>query len=83
MIIANHSSLLDGPLLSVFLPERASFAINTHVADRWWVKPAFQLFDLLAIDPTNPLALRTLVNEVKRGRKVVIFPEGRITVTGR
>jgi acyl-[acyl-carrier-protein]-phospholipid O-acyltransferase/long-chain-fatty-acid--[acyl-carrier-protein] ligase len=82
VIIANHTSLLDGPLLSVFLPERASFAINTHVADRWWVKPAFQLFDLLAIDPTNPLALRTLVNELKRGRKVVIFPEGRLTVTG-
>jgi len=82
VIIANHSSLLDGPLLSVFLPERARFAINTHVADRWWVKPAFQLFDLLAIDPTNPLALRTLVNEVKRGRKVAIFPEGRLTVTG-
>jgi acyl-[acyl-carrier-protein]-phospholipid O-acyltransferase/long-chain-fatty-acid--[acyl-carrier-protein] ligase len=82
VIIANHTSLLDGPLLSAFLPERASFAINTHIADRWWVKPAFQLFDLLAIDPTNPLALRTLVNELKRGRKVVIFPEGRLTVTG-
>ena len=35
-------------------PERTSFAINTHVADRWWVKPTFQLFDLLAIDPANP-----------------------------
>jgi acyl-[acyl-carrier-protein]-phospholipid O-acyltransferase/long-chain-fatty-acid--[acyl-carrier-protein] ligase len=82
VIVANHTSLLDGPLLSAYLPERASFAINTHIADRWWVKPAFQLFDLLTIDPTNPLALRTLVNELKRGRKVVIFPEGRLTVTG-
>lgn len=82
VIIANHTSLLDGPLISAFLPEKASFAINTHVADRWWVKPAFQLFDLLAIDPANPLALRTLINELKRGRKVVIFPEGRLTVTG-
>ena len=82
VIVANHTSLLDGPLLSAFLPERASFAINTHIAKRWWVKPAFQLFDLLAIDPTNPMALRTLVNELKQGRKVVIFPEGRLTVTG-
>ena len=30
VIIANHSSFLDGPLLSAFLPERASFAINSH-----------------------------------------------------
>jgi acyl-[acyl-carrier-protein]-phospholipid O-acyltransferase/long-chain-fatty-acid--[acyl-carrier-protein] ligase len=82
VIVANHTSLLDGPLLSAFLPERCHFAINTHMAQRWWVAPAFQLFDLLPIDPTNPMALRTLVQALKKGRKVVIFPEGRLTVTG-
>jgi acyl-[acyl-carrier-protein]-phospholipid O-acyltransferase/long-chain-fatty-acid--[acyl-carrier-protein] ligase len=82
VIIANHTSLLDGPLLSAFLPERCHFAIDTHIAKRWWVKPVFQLFDLLSIDPTNPMALRSLVTQLKKGRKVVIFPEGRLTVTG-
>jgi acyl-[acyl-carrier-protein]-phospholipid O-acyltransferase/long-chain-fatty-acid--[acyl-carrier-protein] ligase len=57
LIVANHTSFLDGPLISAFLPERCHFAINTHVANRWWVKPAFQLFDLLPIDPANPMAL--------------------------
>ena len=32
LIVANHTSLLDGPLLSAFLPEKASFAINTQMA---------------------------------------------------
>lgn len=82
VIVANHTSYLDGPLLSAFLPERASFAINTYVAKKWWSKPTFALFNMIPIDPTNPMALRVLVDELKKGRKIVIFPEGRLTVTG-
>ncbi len=82
VIVANHTSLLDGPLLGAFLPDKAVFAINTHIAKQWWVKPAFLFFDLLPIDPTNPFAARTMAKAVKTGRKCVIFPEGRITVTG-
>lgn len=82
LIVPNHSSYLDGPLLSVFLPQRAAFAINSTMAKAWWVKPAFSLYDMCPIDPQNPLALRTLVDRLKRKQKVVIFPEGRITVTG-
>ena len=82
VIIANHTSMLDGPLLSAFLPERCGFAINTYMAQKWWVKPSLHLFDMIPIDPANPMALRTLVDELKKGRKIVIFPEGRLTVTG-
>ncbi len=82
VIVANHTSFLDGPLLSAFLPDRATFAINSHIAKRWWARPAFALFDLAPVDPGNPLSLRSLVEALKKGRRVVIFPEGRITVTG-
>ncbi len=82
LIVANHTSYLDGPLLSCFLPERAAFAINTYMAKAWWVKPAFFLYHMVPIDPTNPLSLRELVKRIKRNQKVVIFPEGRLTTTG-
>ena len=82
LIVANHTSFLDGPLLSAFLPERAGFAINSQMAKRWWVKPAFALYDLCPIEPGNAMALRGLVDMLKKGERVVIFPEGRITVTG-
>jgi acyl-[acyl-carrier-protein]-phospholipid O-acyltransferase / long-chain-fatty-acid--[acyl-carrier-protein] ligase len=82
LIVPNHTSFLDGPLLSVFLPDKAAFAINTYMANAWWVRPAFALSDMVPIDPTNPLALRELVNRMKRNQKVVIFPEGRLTTTG-
>lgn len=82
VIVANHTSYLDGPLLSAFLPQRCGFAINTHVAKKWWAQPAFYFFKMIPIDPANPMALRSLVDELRNGHKVVIFPEGRITITG-
>ncbi|MEM7427947.1 MAG: acyl-[ACP]--phospholipid O-acyltransferase [Pseudomonadota bacterium] len=82
VIVANHTSFLDGPLLAAFLPDTPSFAINTHQAERWFVKPFLGLLNLLPVDPRNPMAMKSLVREVQDGRKVMIFPEGRISTTG-
>ncbi len=82
VIVANHTSYLDGVLLGSFLPDRCAFAINTHVSREWWTKPAFWVFDMLSVDPTNPLAAREMVKFLQKDQKIVIFPEGRITVTG-
>ncbi len=82
LIVANHMSLLDAPLLAAFLPEAAGFAINTQIAQRWWVRPLLHLVRAYRIDPTNPVAARTLIDELRRGRRIVMFPEGRLSVTG-
>lgn len=82
LIVVNHVSLLDAPLLLAFLDRPAVYAINTRVAEWWWLRPAHRLAELLTLDPTNPLAVKTLLAKVKEGRPCVIFPEGRISVTG-
>jgi acyl-[acyl-carrier-protein]-phospholipid O-acyltransferase / long-chain-fatty-acid--[acyl-carrier-protein] ligase len=82
LIIANHLSFLDAALLSVCFPERLCFAINSNIARQWWVRPFLFLADTVAIDPGNPLSTRLLIERVKNGDKVVVFPEGRLTLTG-
>jgi acyl-[acyl-carrier-protein]-phospholipid O-acyltransferase / long-chain-fatty-acid--[acyl-carrier-protein] ligase len=82
VIVVNHVSFLDAALLATFLPGRPTFAINTEIAKKWWVQPALQVIDAFPLDPSNPFALKGLANGVKEGRHCVIFPEGRITVTG-
>jgi acyl-[acyl-carrier-protein]-phospholipid O-acyltransferase/long-chain-fatty-acid--[acyl-carrier-protein] ligase len=82
LIVANHLSFLDAILLAVFLPEKPMFAINTFIASKWWVKPFLVLADTYALDSTNPMAVKNLINEIKKDKKCIIFPEGRITVTG-
>jgi acyl-[acyl-carrier-protein]-phospholipid O-acyltransferase/long-chain-fatty-acid--[acyl-carrier-protein] ligase len=82
VIVVNHVSFLDGALLAAFLPGRPMFAIDTHMATRWWVKPFLALVEAFPLNPTSPLATRALIREVEKGKHCVIFPEGRITVTG-
>ncbi|MBU6339054.1 MAG: AMP-binding protein [Rickettsiales bacterium] len=82
LIVANHLSFLDAILLAVFLPDNPMFAINTFISKQWWMKPFLSLAETFALDPTNPMAVKSLINEIKKDKKCVIFPEGRITVTG-
>ena len=82
IIAPNHVSLLDGPLLHTVLPKEAAFAVNSQIATAWWAKPFLKAINAYLLEPTRPLAARTLVNAVKGGESIVIFPEGRITVTG-
>ncbi len=82
LIISNHTSFLDPLLLGVFLPDRITFAINTQISQIWWLRPFLFLSRIFPMDPTHPLSLKALIHHLQQDTKTVIFPEGRITVTG-
>jgi acyl-[acyl-carrier-protein]-phospholipid O-acyltransferase/long-chain-fatty-acid--[acyl-carrier-protein] ligase len=82
LIVANHTSFLDPVLLWAFLPDDVTFAISSQIIRQWWAKPARRFVKLFPMDPTQPLAVKALTRHLKKNRKAVIFPEGRITVTG-
>ena len=82
VVVVNHVSFLDGLLLAAFLPGKPTFAIHSRIAEAWWVKPFLGMFDAFPVDPTNPMAAKAMVKAVREERTLVIFPEGRITVTG-
>ncbi|MCS3903518.1 acyl-[acyl-carrier-protein]-phospholipid O-acyltransferase/long-chain-fatty-acid--[acyl-carrier-protein] ligase [Methylohalomonas lacus] len=82
LIVANHTSLLDGLLLYAWLPDTPTFAINSNIARQ----PRFGFFlrfvNLFRMDPASPLSLKSLIRYLNAGNKAVIFPEGRVTTTG-
>jgi acyl-[acyl-carrier-protein]-phospholipid O-acyltransferase/long-chain-fatty-acid--[acyl-carrier-protein] ligase len=82
LIVANHTSFLDPLLLWAFLPEEVTFAINTHIARQFWVRPALWFVRTFPMDPTQPMSVKALTTYLRQDRKAVLFPEGRITVTG-
>jgi acyl-[acyl-carrier-protein]-phospholipid O-acyltransferase / long-chain-fatty-acid--[acyl-carrier-protein] ligase len=82
LIISNHTSLLDGVLLYAWLPETPTFAINTDIAAKKVFKPFLHFVRLFELNPVNPLSIKSVIKFIKKDNKVVIFPEGRITITG-
>ncbi len=82
IIVANHESFIDGLLLGLFLPINPIFVVNTHVSRVSVFRFILSMVDYVTVDPTNPIATRQIMQLVESGRPVVIFPEGRITLTG-
>ncbi len=84
LVIANHESFLDGILLGLFLPiQTPVFVVHTEVVrHRLWRWGLNVMADYLAVDPANPMAMKRVIRLIESGRPVVIFPEGRITLTG-
>jgi acyl-[acyl-carrier-protein]-phospholipid O-acyltransferase/long-chain-fatty-acid--[acyl-carrier-protein] ligase len=82
IIALNHVSFLDAAVALSLLEREPVFAIDSNIAQRWWVKPFLKLTRAMPLDPTKPLATRTLIHVVRGGDPLIIFPEGRITVTG-
>ncbi len=82
LIVANHESFLDGLLLGLFLPKRATFVVHSEVLERRLFRWFLRLTPYVAVNPTSPLAMKKVLQRLNAGENVVIFPEGRITSTG-
>jgi acyl-[acyl-carrier-protein]-phospholipid O-acyltransferase/long-chain-fatty-acid--[acyl-carrier-protein] ligase len=82
IIAMNHVSFLDPPIAMAILPKRPVFAVDVGISKRWWIQPFLPFVHTMALDPLKPMAMRAVINAVREGNMLVIFPEGRITLTG-
>ncbi len=82
LVIANPQSFLDAAILGACLPDNALWVVHTQVLRQTLFKLILKHVDHIVIDTTNPFALKSTIDVIESGRPVVIFPEGRVTVTG-
>ena len=83
VIVANHQSYLDAPLIAACLPDSPSFAIHTAQAEKWYFKPFLAAVDTFPLNVQSPYAVKRMVEAVRdHGRKLMVFPEGRMTRSG-
>ena len=82
VVIANHLSYIDPALIATYISTNMKFAVNKVVAEEWWVKPFLKIMNTYTIEPNNPMAIKSLIEEAKKDQTVAIFPEGRTSMTG-
>ncbi|MBF0274102.1 MAG: AMP-binding protein [Nitrospinae bacterium] len=83
LIVANHQSLIDGLLLGMFLPIEPIFVVYSEINKNRFYHWVLSHGEYYTVDPQNPMAMKHVLKVIEEEhRPVVIFPEGRITITG-
>ena len=84
IFVVNHLSFADGVLIAASLPDapEPTFVVNSFIAQKWWARTGLKAVDTFQVDPSSAYAVRGMIHAVQDGRRLVIFPEGRITRTG-
>ncbi len=82
LIVANHQSFLDVLILGAFLPVEPHWLVHTTIASLWYFRIILKFFPHLVVDTSRPLAIKAAAAVIEAGKPLLIFPEGRITVTG-
>ncbi|MGD9544444.1 MAG: acyl-[ACP]--phospholipid O-acyltransferase [Methylocystis sp.] len=82
IVALNHVSFLDAAAILAVMPKEPVFAIDRAISKKWWAKPFLRFTRAIPLDPASPLGARALITAVRDGDPLVIFPEGRLTVTG-
>ena len=80
LVISNHFSWFDAPIISVLLPYPPAYLIAAEAMDKGWFHTFFTLFESIPIwrGQVDRQALTTAVRRLKEGGIVGIFPEGGI-----
>jgi acyl-[acyl-carrier-protein]-phospholipid O-acyltransferase/long-chain-fatty-acid--[acyl-carrier-protein] ligase len=82
LVVANQDSLLDAVLLGLFLPGRPLVVATREAVNHPLTRLLLRAVPYVALDPGRPLGVKRLIQQVRSGRTVVLFPQGRTTTTG-
>jgi 1-acyl-sn-glycerol-3-phosphate acyltransferase len=85
IVIANHFSWFDAPILAIHLPFQPAFLVATESLRNWWVRGFITLFDGIPIwrGQVDRNALRMSLDGLQRGLILGVFPEGGMNPDNR
>lgn len=85
IVVANHQSFLDLTLLGCALPRTLTYLARTTLRSSWLYRVLTAPFDVLDVrrGEGDVGAVRRMVDRLKKGATILLFPEGTRTRTGK
>jgi acyl-[acyl-carrier-protein]-phospholipid O-acyltransferase/long-chain-fatty-acid--[acyl-carrier-protein] ligase len=83
LLLPNHVGFADAFFISASCPRPIRFVMDEVFMASRAIRLSAKLFDTVPIRRDQPLeAIRTIINALKAGEVVCLFPEGQLTRTG-
>ena len=83
LLVPNHVSWLDWLYLGVLLDDDWKFVTSSTTARTSWIHRKMMVNRrTFPIDNSSPYAVRDMADYLEKGGRLVLFAEGRITLTG-
>ncbi|MBX2859926.1 MAG: 1-acyl-sn-glycerol-3-phosphate acyltransferase [Vampirovibrio sp.] len=84
ILAGNHTGLLDTPMILSSTHRRIKFLTHEGVFDWPWIGPVVKRSNIITVTPGKEWqAVRACVRHLKAGGVLCIFPEGKLTRSGR
>ncbi len=83
LLIPNHVSWLDWAFLAALLDDDWKFVTSSTTAQTTWLHRKIMVnHRTFPVDPSSPYAAKRMAEFLQGGGRLVLFAEGRITLTG-
>ena len=82
LVVANHDSMLDALLVALFLPGNPLIVLPRVLSGHRLGSLVRRVADCAELGVSGDYTVRGLVQVVRSGRPVVVFPQDRVTTTG-
>jgi len=85
LLVCNHASFMDPPLVGVAFDEEINFLARKSLMSNKLAQSVYKAWNSIPVDQDKPdmSSLKAVVRLLKKGEKVLIFPEGSRTPDGK
>lgn len=85
IIAANHTSFYDPPVLSISCPEEVHFLARSSLFDLPFLGPLIRSLNAHPVSrsPSDLQTLKMIVDLLIEGKKLILFPEGKRSPSGK